>query len=70
MSSTTAPSTALTCPACKASVTGRYCSSCGALVATAKCVECASPLSPGARYCHLCGTPASAASPGTRNVSG
>ena len=47
---------ATTCPACSAPASGRYCSNCGALVSNARCVACASPLSPGARFCHACGT--------------
>jgi hypothetical protein len=48
----------LTCPACGAPAAGRFCSSCGAVVDGAACAECRAPLSPGARYCHRCGTPA------------
>src|SRR6478609_8925696 len=44
------------CPNCSAPATGRYCSECGAAVADAICVGCRSLLSPGARFCHRCGT--------------
>src|SRR2546423_4245911 len=45
-----------TCAACGASGTGRYCSSCGAPLAGATCSTCAAELSPGAKFCHRCGT--------------
>src|SRR5687768_4321073 len=52
-----APSTAAKpCPSCGASTAGRYCSECGAAVADAVCGGCRSLLSPGARFCHRCGT--------------
>jgi len=46
------------CPNCSAPTTGRYCSECGAAVADAICAGCRSLLSPGARFCHRCGTAA------------
>jgi len=66
MSSVTPP--AKTCPNCAAQTTGRYCSECGAAVADAVCSGCRSLLSPGARFCHRCGTavgsqPAAASEP-------
>jgi len=54
MSSATTPPKA--CPSCAAPTTGRYCSECGAAVADAMCAGCRSLLSPGARFCHRCGT--------------
>jgi hypothetical protein len=54
MSSTT--SAAKACPSCAAPTTGRYCSECGAAVADAVCAGCRSLLSPGAKFCHRCGT--------------
>src|SRR5881392_3997254 len=45
-----------TCPSCGAVATGRYCSSCGAPLAGATCSACAAELSPGAKFCHRCGT--------------
>ena len=50
--------TARPCPNCAAPTTGRYCSECGAAVADAICAGCRSLLSPGARFCHRCGTAA------------
>ena len=44
------------CPNCSAPATGRYCSECGAAVADAICTGCRSLLTPGARFCHRCGT--------------
>ncbi len=49
------------CPACGASSTGRYCSNCGAPLAGATCSACAAELSPGAKFCHHCGTAVGAA---------
>lgn len=51
---------AKTCPNCSATTTGRYCPECGAAVADAICGGCRSLLSPGAKFCHRCGTPATA----------
>src|SRR5437764_4460817 len=53
-SASTTPTT--TCPSCGAVATGRYCSSCGAPLAGATCSACAAELSPGAKFCHRCGT--------------
>jgi len=44
------------CPNCSAPATGRYCSECGAAVSDAICTGCRSLLTPGARFCHRCGT--------------
>ncbi|HEX6060377.1 MAG TPA: zinc ribbon domain-containing protein [Gemmatimonadaceae bacterium] len=55
------PPTTTTCPACGAAATGRFCAGCGAAVDGATCAGCRAPLTPGARYCHRCGTPAGAA---------
>jgi len=44
------------CPGCGSPGTGRYCSSCGAPLAGATCQACAAELSPGAKFCHRCGT--------------
>ena len=51
-----ATSTAQTCPNCAAPTTGRYCPECGAAVGEAVCSGCRSLLSPGAKFCHRCGT--------------
>src|SRR3954464_3237195 len=45
-----------TCSSCGAKAKGRYCASCGAPLAGAACASCAAPLSPGAKFCHRCGT--------------
>jgi hypothetical protein len=47
---------AKTCPNCSAATSGRYCPECGAAVADAVCAGCRSLLSPGAKFCHRCGT--------------
>lgn len=50
------------CPSCGAPASGRFCSACGTALAGATCATCSTPLSPGARFCHRCGTPAGASS--------
>ncbi|MFL5619834.1 MAG: double zinc ribbon domain-containing protein [Gemmatimonadaceae bacterium] len=50
------------CPACGASASGRFCSSCGTALAGATCTTCSASLTPGAHFCHRCGTPAGAPS--------
>ena len=45
-----------TCPNCGAAANGRFCSSCGAPLAGATCTSCSAELSPGAKFCHRCGT--------------
>jgi hypothetical protein len=55
MSATT---TEKTCPNCAAPTTGRFCSECGAAVAETACTGCRSLLTPGAKFCHRCGTAA------------
>jgi hypothetical protein len=49
-----------TCPACGAAADGKFCASCGAPLAGAACPGCRAPLTPGAKFCHRCGTPAGA----------
>lgn len=49
-----------TCPSCGAAATGKYCGSCGTPLAGASCPACGASLTPGARFCHRCGTPAGA----------
>src|SRR6476660_9947328 len=51
------------CPTCGADANGRYCSSCGAPLAGATCAACSAELSPGAKFCHRCGTAVGAAAP-------
>ena len=58
-----------TCPTCGAQADGRFCSSCGTALADAACNNCGAPLTPGARFCHRCGTPAGAARASSRGVS-
>lgn len=58
------------CPSCGEPASGRFCSSCGTALAGATCATCAAPLSPGARFCHRCGTPAGATSAPSRGVAG
>jgi hypothetical protein len=48
------------CPSCGAPASGRFCSGCGTALAGAVCATCSSALTPGARFCHRCGTPAGA----------
>jgi hypothetical protein len=53
-----APSSAApsTCPRCGAAASGRFCNDCGAPLVGAVCAGCASALTPGAKFCHRCGT--------------
>src|ERR1700748_3818046 len=53
----------VTCPGCKAKASGKFCSNCGATLAAANCGACNAPLTPGAKFCHRCGTPAGAEGP-------
>lgn len=46
------------CPSCSAPAAGRYCSECGAALGDATCSGCRSLLTPGAKFCHRCGTAA------------
>lgn len=50
------PDQAILCPSCGATANGRYCASCGAPLAGATCISCSAELSPGAKFCHRCGT--------------
>src|ERR1700674_2151632 len=54
------------CPSCGKAATGRYCASCGAPLAGAICASCAADLSPGAKFCHRCGTPVGVSASATR----
>src|SRR5437868_13069881 len=54
------PEAAPTCPSCQAPASGKYCSNCGAPLAGAECAACNTELTPGAKFCHRCGTPAGA----------
>lgn len=54
-----------TCPSCGAAANGRYCANCGAPLAGATCASCAADLSPGAKFCHRCGTAVGGTAPAT-----
>jgi len=47
-----------TCPACGATASGRFCDHCGVALSAA-CRECGNPLPRGAKFCNMCGAPAS-----------
>jgi len=47
----------MTCPTCGAAAAGNFCSECGTTLAAGSCPRCQAALSPGARFCHRCGTP-------------
>ena len=59
----TAVNPTTTCPACGASASGQFCAACGASLSGAACAGCRSSLTPGAKFCHRCGTPAGAQPP-------
>lgn len=44
------------CPSCGATSAGKFCSECGAALLGVTCATCRTPLTPGARFCHSCGT--------------
>ena len=46
----------ITCPSCGSEGTGHYCSNCGASLLAVTCASCSAELSPGAKFCHRCGT--------------
>lgn len=60
------PTESTTCPSCGAVANGHYCANCGAPLAGATCVSCAASLSPGAKFCHRCGTHVGSTLPATR----
>jgi hypothetical protein len=49
------------CPSCGANASGKFCAECGAPLQGAACSVCRAPLTPGAKFCHRCGTPAGVA---------
>lgn len=51
------------CPACSAESIGKFCSNCGTPFAGAVCGSCGGSLTPGAKFCHRCGTAAGASAP-------
>lgn len=57
------------CPSCGNPASGRFCSSCGTALAGATCATCSAPLTPGARFCHRCGTPAGSTSVPSRSFA-
>ncbi len=48
------------CPTCSTTGTGRFCANCGSSLEGAICSGCQAPLTPGAKFCHKCGTAAGA----------
>jgi hypothetical protein len=63
----TAPTTP--CPACGTPAEGNFCSSCGASLAARTCSACQARLSPQARFCHRCGSPAALSGPLSSSVA-
>ena len=59
----------VTCAACGTPAAGKFCSNCGAPLAGATCSACNAPLTPGAKFCHRCGTPARARANEPRSFS-
>src|ERR1700743_1178886 len=57
----------VTCPGCKTKASGKFCSNCGATLLAANCAACGAPLTPGAKFCHRCGTAAGADGPINQN---
>ena len=66
MTSAASPEKSTACPSCGAEATGRYCAACGAPLAGATCPSCSADISPGAKFCHRCGTGIGSASPAIR----
>jgi hypothetical protein len=54
----TASPTEKICSGCGAPVPGRFCGTCGLAAGPRSCSACQAELSPQARFCHRCGTPA------------
>ncbi|HMA24055.1 MAG TPA: zinc ribbon domain-containing protein, partial [Gemmatimonadaceae bacterium] len=69
MASPVSPSStnaAAACASCGKPASGKYCSNCGAPLVGATCGGCGASLTPGARFCHRCGTPANAQTGGPK----
>lgn len=58
------------CTNCGAEASGKFCASCGAPLQGAACAHCRAPLTPGAKFCHRCGSPAGAGAAAAAGVSG
>ncbi len=52
----TTPTESATCVSCGARAAGRFCTECGAAQIAVACATCQKELTPGARFCHHCGT--------------
>jgi ribosomal protein L40E len=68
-SPTSTPPAAQTCPSCGAAASGRFCSACGAAIVGVACTSCGAQLTPGAKFCHRCGTAAGRAARDERSFS-
>lgn len=69
IAASTVDSTVKPCPSCGKPASGRFCSSCGTALAGATCATCSAALTPGARFCHRCGTPAGSTSAPSRGFA-
>ena len=58
-----------TCPNCSAPASGHFCAECGTPLDGALCAACGSALTPGAKFCHRCGTAVGAGSGAARLAS-
>jgi hypothetical protein len=56
--------TTTACSVCGTEGTGRFCANCGATLSSTQCASCHTQLSAGAHFCHRCGKPVGATSPG------
>lgn len=45
-----------TCPRCHEPASGKFCAHCGAALKGAECPKCSGALTPGAQFCHHCGS--------------